>query len=311
MSQNNINHAEDQVASPMEDFEQFAEMHPSFIAECRRSLVRMKVEDLPRVILLSSSFPPVLEKISLKLVVERYEAEIKFLNSQVKSYQFKDPRAFLEGLPPAIKEEIPLPFEVQKEGDQAFKSHSEDAVEEAVIRAAQDADSLPNMEGQKKESVYNLFFDPVEEYKEDRISSNSPTSIHNESSGSENEGDTLSQESLLLNPMEEEEILVEACSPNIPSQVSFYDPYAHFLQTFEEGSKVFLGGMLQIAARNKKMFGNGKTKTKCESIAGGKLQNKIWKHRRAQLNNNATNGHQQSRVWDPGGQDSLMYYIVH
>ena len=67
----------------------------------------------------------------------------------------------------------------------------------------------------------------------------------------------------------------------------------------------------QMTARKQRKFGNGKTRTKCESIAGGKLQNKRWKHRRVQLNSNATNGHQQSRVYDPGGQDSLVYYIVH
>ena len=67
----------------------------------------------------------------------------------------------------------------------------------------------------------------------------------------------------------------------------------------------------QMTARKQRKLGNGKTKTKCESIARGKLQNKIGKHGGVQLKNNATNGHQQSRVWDPGGQDSLVYYIVH
>ena len=79
------------------------------------------------------------------------------------------------------------------------------------------------------------------------------TAIYDESSSSENEedeGDSLSQESLSLDPMEEEEILVEACLPNIHSQVSFHDPYAHFLQTFEEGSKVFLSSMLQTEIKN-------------------------------------------------------------
>ena len=67
----------------------------------------------------------------------------------------------------------------------------------------------------------------------------------------------------------------------------------------------------QIAARKQKKIGNGKTRTECESIAGGKLQNKIWKHRGVQLKNNVTNGYQQSKVWDPGGEDNLVYYIVH
>ena len=84
----NIIHTKDQVTSPMEESEQFAEMHPSFIAECRdvmsRDLAELEVEDLPGAILLNSSFNPVFKKIFLELVVERYEAEIKFLNSQEK-----------------------------------------------------------------------------------------------------------------------------------------------------------------------------------------------------------------------------------
>ena len=41
--------------------------------------------------------------------------------------------------------------------------------------------------------------------------------IYDESSSSEDEGDTLPQESLLLNPVEEGEILVEAILPDIHS----------------------------------------------------------------------------------------------
>ena len=194
--------------------------------------------------------------------------------------------------------------------------------------------------------------------------------------------------------MEGKEILVEACLPNIHDQVSFHDPYAHFLQTFEEGSRVFSNNMLpaerrffeaaileqeeeiplnfkiqeesdqafkshiedavesakikaaqdedsgeqsqfqikeglgigidsirrlmtkmpqkkQKTARKQRKFGNGKTRTKCESITGRKLQNKIWKPGGVQMKNNVTNGCQQSKVWDPGGEDSLVYYIVH
>ena len=108
MSQYSTSRAEDQATSPMEGSEQFTKMHPSFVAECQdemlRGLEKMKVEDLPRAILLSSSFKPMLKKIFLELVVQIYEAEIKFLNSQEKSCQFRDPRAFLESLPPPKKE---------------------------------------------------------------------------------------------------------------------------------------------------------------------------------------------------------------
>ena len=74
------------------------------------------------------------------------------------------------------------------------------------------------------------------------------TVIYDESSSSENEeneGDSLPQESLVLDPVEEEEILDEACLPDIHNQVSFHDPYDHFLNTFEKGSRVFLSSMLQ------------------------------------------------------------------
>ena len=74
------------------------------------------------------------------------------------------------------------------------------------------------------------------------------TTIYDESSSLENEedeGDSLSQESLVLDPVGEGEILVEACLPNIHNQVSFHDPYVHFLQTFEEGSKVIVSSLLQ------------------------------------------------------------------
>ena len=79
------------------------------------------------------------------------------------------------------------------------------------------------------------------------------TAIYDESSSSENEadkGDSLSQESLILDPVEEEEILVEAYLPDIHSQVLFHDPYAHFLQTFGEGSRVFLSSMLQTERKS-------------------------------------------------------------
>ena len=78
------------------------------------------------------------------------------------------------------------------------------------------------------------------------------TAIYDESSSSESEadeGDSLSQESLILEPVEEEEILVESSLPDIHNQVSYHDPYAHFLHTFEEGSKVFLSSMLQIEGK--------------------------------------------------------------
>ena len=98
----------------------------------------------------------------LEFVIEIYEVEIEVLNSQEQSYQFRDPRAFLESLPRPKQEEISLPFDVQVEEDCAFKSHTEDAVNQAV----KDANSPPVMEGLKEESLYHVFADPMEEYME-------------------------------------------------------------------------------------------------------------------------------------------------
>ena len=62
----------------MEDPERFAEMFPDFMAVCRdiisSDLVEYKVEDLTGVIPLSSRVGPVINKMFLELVVERYEA---------------------------------------------------------------------------------------------------------------------------------------------------------------------------------------------------------------------------------------------
>ena len=68
------------------------------------------------------------------------------------------------------------------------------------------------------------------------------TAIYDESSSSENEedeGDSLPQESLLLDPVEEEEILVEAYLPNIHNQVSFHDPYAHSCKNLRKDQRYF------------------------------------------------------------------------
>ena len=165
----------------MEDPERFPEMFPDFMAGCRDTissdLAELRVEDLPGVVLRSSEYRPVLRKIFLELVVERYEVEIELFNSQEISYEFRDPRAFLESLPPPKREEIPLLFEIQEEEDPILKIHFEDALENAEIEAAQDVDSLPVMAGQKQDSVHQVFVDPMAEYMEALIFLNAPTLI--------------------------------------------------------------------------------------------------------------------------------------
>ena len=85
----------------------------------------------------------------------------------------------MESLPPPKKEEIPLLFYVQEEDEWAFKSHLEDAVEEAIVKSSQDTDNLPVMAGLKEENVHNLFIDPMAEYMEALISPNYSALIFN------------------------------------------------------------------------------------------------------------------------------------
>ena len=47
-----------------------------------------------------------------ELVVERFEKEIQCLNDQIQSYDFRDPRMFLETLPPSKQQTIELPTDV-------------------------------------------------------------------------------------------------------------------------------------------------------------------------------------------------------
>ena len=73
------------------------------------------------------------------------------------------------------------------------------------------------MEEDPAQEYMDLFTEPctseqnISELQEDN------TAIYDESSSSEDEGDSLERESLLLDPVEEEEILVEASLPNIHS----------------------------------------------------------------------------------------------
>lgn len=109
MSQYNISHAEDQAASPMEDSEQFAKVHPSFMAECQnemsRGLAKMEVEDLPRITLLIASCTPVLKKILLRVMIERYEAEIKLLKSQEQTRDLNNEQDTYDVLKPTEDKE--------------------------------------------------------------------------------------------------------------------------------------------------------------------------------------------------------------
>ena len=66
---------------------------------------------------------------------------------------------------------------MQEEDDPALKSHSGDAVEDAITEAAQDANSLPIMEGLSEESAHHMLIDPVAKYVEALMHSNTPMLI--------------------------------------------------------------------------------------------------------------------------------------
>ena len=58
----------------------------------------------------------------------------------------------------------------------------------------------------------------------------------------------------------------------------------------------------KTAARKQRNYSKEKTRTDYEGIASGKMQYKVWKPGEVQQRNDTTYGHQQNRVWDPGGK---------
>ena len=83
----------------------------------------------------------------------------------------------MESLPPLKNEEIPLLFDVQEEDDPVPKSPFEDAMEDKITEATQDANNLPIMEGLSEESAHHMLIDPVAEYVEALMRSNTPALI--------------------------------------------------------------------------------------------------------------------------------------
>ena len=62
-----------------------------------------------------SRFTPEGKSCFLGLVVERLKNEFELLDVGFQSYDFQDPKWFLESLPPPKKEEIVIPFDLQIE----------------------------------------------------------------------------------------------------------------------------------------------------------------------------------------------------
>ena len=57
----------------------------------------------------------------LGLAATILENEIELLDVKIGSYDFQDPKQFLEGLPPPKKEEIVIPFDLQIEEEYGYE----------------------------------------------------------------------------------------------------------------------------------------------------------------------------------------------
>ena len=70
-----------------------------------RGLAKLKVKDLPQITLLIPSCTPVLKKIFLRLMIERYEAEIKLVKSQEQTQDLDNEQDMYDALKPMEDEE--------------------------------------------------------------------------------------------------------------------------------------------------------------------------------------------------------------
>jgi hypothetical protein len=99
------------------------------IEELRGKLAELHIdEDFLTIvfrILESSKFPSKSKICFLELVVEKFENDIELLDSQIQSYNFLDPKEFLENLPSPKQEEIVLPVDLQIDDDYVFKYKAE------------------------------------------------------------------------------------------------------------------------------------------------------------------------------------------
>lgn len=78
------------------------------LKEVRDQLVDFEIDEVFFIIVLqflrSPKFPPKAKIGFFELVVETFEKEIQYLNDQIQSYEFWDPKSFLEILPPSKQE---------------------------------------------------------------------------------------------------------------------------------------------------------------------------------------------------------------
>ena len=86
------------------------------LKEVRDQLVDIEIDEVFFIVVLqffrSPKFPPKSKTGFFELVVEKFEKEIQYLNDQIQSYEFRDPKKFLETLPPSKQETIELPVDI-------------------------------------------------------------------------------------------------------------------------------------------------------------------------------------------------------
>ena len=109
-------------------------------------------------------------KDSIAADFERYEKEIEFLQSQIHSYHFRDPEAFLQNLPSPSHEEMVLPSDLQIEYNYVFKAKTEGLVAGIITEDA----TVPSDQERPEETIpHDVFIDPIADYVELLLNSSS------------------------------------------------------------------------------------------------------------------------------------------
>jgi hypothetical protein len=108
----------------------------------------------------------------LELVAEKLEKDVELVDSQIQSYNFIDPKEFLENLPSPKQEEIVLPIDLQIDDDYVFKYKAE------IVDAwfdFEDATDLLVIKDLGMNIMHHAFIDPIADYMEVYVSSSFQT----------------------------------------------------------------------------------------------------------------------------------------
>lgn len=95
---------------------------------------------------------------------------IELLNTQIQSYNFQDPQEFLENIPSPKQEEIVLPLDLHSENDCSFKYQNEYVSSNFNI---ENTTTPLVIEGLEENIIHHDFIDPMAEYMEVLLNSNS------------------------------------------------------------------------------------------------------------------------------------------